>query len=102
MMTAQKAKGIFKHATRLNHSCAPNCYVSSNHKLEELCVYALQDIKQGEELTIAYNSDEVIFQDRQTKMQLLEDRYGFECTCPACEDTELGRRNELQRQPSLD
>ena len=37
-------------AVKINHSCDPNCYVK-----DLFCIYAMRDIKQGEQLTMSYS-----------------------------------------------
>ena len=43
----------FKTCSRLNHSCAPSCYIAWNPKRGRQMVHTLRDIHGGEELTIA-------------------------------------------------
>ena len=46
-------------ARLINHSCKPNCVTQKWHVLGEICVgiFALVDIKEGEELTFDYQFD---------------------------------------------
>jgi uncharacterized protein len=72
-------------ARHMNHSCDPNCYIST--KLE---VITLRRILKGEELTIAYN--EVTIEEYMKRGSVLpewDDRRSFDCHCgtPKC----LGR-----------
>lgn len=70
------------NARHLNHSCDPNCYISSN-----LDVIALRKIYEGEELTIMYN--EVTLETYMKSGAVLpawDDRRSFDCFCgtPKC------------------
>src|ERR1041385_5413044 len=70
------------NARHLNHSCDPNCYISSN-----LDVIALRKIYKGEQLTIMYN--EVTIEDYMKAGAVLpqwDERRSFDCFCgtPKC------------------
>lgn len=56
--------------------------------------HAIRDIEEGEELTLSYIDEGIhMRKDRQYKLQ----QYGFECTYPCCEDTDVARQRERQR-----
>ena len=74
--------GIFLQASRLNHSCMPNCTYSWNKNLKHHRVHAVRDIAVGEELTISYVW---ILLDCAIRVKELMHGYGFVCDCPACE-----------------
>ena len=42
----------------INHDCKPNCYVDNDDE-DNLCLYAIRDIIEDEELTIDYGYDEI-------------------------------------------
>ena len=70
------------NARHINHSCDPNCYISSN-----LDVLTLRKIYKGQELTIMYN--EVTLQKYMKTGAVLpewDDRRSFDCFCetPKC------------------
>src|SRR5205085_9460713 len=70
------------NARHINHSCDPNCYISSN-----LDVLTLRKVYKGEELTIMYN--EVTLQKYMKTGAVLpewDDRRSFDCFCgtPKC------------------
>ena len=95
----ETVSGIFLGAARLNHSCVPNCHVSWNRHRGELCVHSIRDIAKDEELLITYDADEVLFRGRRDRMQMLRERYGFECDCPACDlSTDFGRQADSVRE----
>lgn len=64
----------------------------------QLCVYPVRDISKEEELTICYDSKEILLRSRDSRNNILRENYGFECTRPACDlSTEIGRRSESNR-----
>jgi hypothetical protein len=66
-------------ARHINHSCDPNCYVSS-----KLDVITLRKVLKGEELTVMYN--EVTIAKYMSKGSVLpkwDDRRSFKCICGA-------------------
>lgn len=79
-----EAWAVFMKASRLNHSCVPNCYASWNKSLVNLCVYAIREITKGEELTIAYDTEEHFFDCFEERHSRLQMKYGFNCSCTAC------------------
>jgi uncharacterized protein len=75
------------NARHLNHSCDPNCYISSN-----LDVVVVRKVYEGEELTVMYN--EVPLETYMKTGAILpawDDRRSFDCFCgtPKC----IGRIN---------
>lgn len=57
-------------------------------------VHAIRDIEAEEELTISYIGEVThVRTQRQAKLIL----WGFDCTCPVCEDMPHGRRREEKR-----
>ena len=69
-------------ARRLNHSCDPNCYVTTG-----LDVTTLRKVQKGEELTVMYN--EVTLDKYMRSGAILpkwDDRRSFDCRCgtPKC------------------
>jgi len=98
--------GVFPLASRLfNHSCLPNAaakYILSESNLPKMEVIALREISAGEEICLPY-LDPALLQSRQQIFQLT---YGFECRCPSClffekvgpipnPPTDAGERDEL-------
>jgi len=66
----------------LNHSCDPNCYISSN-----LDVIALRKVYQGEELTVMYNEVTLeTYMKTGAVLPVWDDRRSFDCYCgtPKC------------------
>jgi SET domain-containing protein len=66
-------------ARHINHSCDPNCYISTN-----LDVITLRKVHKGEEITIMYN--EVTVEKYMSSAAVLpkwDDRRSFDCCCTA-------------------
>lgn len=62
--------------------------------LEKETFHAIRDIMAGEELTITYiGGTNRTRSQRQAEL----DKWGFRCTCPACDDTLQGRERERKR-----
>lgn len=70
-----------------NHSCAPNCeaYIFD----ERAYLYALRDIRRGEELTFDYQLGPV---DQTTIPQYHEAEYACRCGAPECRGSLIASR----------
>ncbi|KAF7592476.1 hypothetical protein BBP40_000211 [Aspergillus hancockii] len=91
---ANAFRGVFLLGSRFNHSCIPNVNFAYNPILEKETFHAIRDITAGEELTIMYiDGTNRTRSQRQAEL----DKWGFRCTCPACEDTLLGQERERKR-----
>ncbi|KAM0796850.1 hypothetical protein BDR22DRAFT_892789 [Usnea florida] len=85
---------IFRTATRFNHSCVPNTYYAWSEARQELIFQAMIDVKQEEELTIAYGRPFLSQRERQNELR----NYNFKCNCPACQSyTPFGQASESRR-----
>jgi SET domain-containing protein len=70
------------NARHLNHSCDPNCYISSN-----LDVIVLRKVYEGEELTVMYNEVTIeTYMKNSAVLPAWDDRRSFDCYCgtPKC------------------
>jgi hypothetical protein len=85
---------VFYFGSRLNHSCIPNVNFAYHPFLRQETFHVIRDIVAGEELTIMYIDGTM--RTRSQRQQELS-RWGFQCTCPACEDTVQGRQKEEKR-----
>ena len=73
---------VFKTASRINHSCVPNCCHTWNPLSKMQTIHAIRDIDDGEELSLAYCS---LLRGKAERRESLMD-YGFICYCEACQD----------------
>ena len=72
--------GVFINVSRINHSCRPNAKHTWNSILKKQTVYALRNIAEGEELTLAY----VMQGDSRERQEILKDHFYFDCNCEVC------------------
>ncbi|KAF1958018.1 SET domain-containing protein [Byssothecium circinans] len=72
---------VVPEAARINHACRPNAYYRFDDYTLNLDVFALKDIKAGEELTFSYGFSQL---PRDERLDALESTWGFTCTCPLC------------------
>lgn len=85
---------VFLLGSRINHSCIPNIHFANNSVLQKETFHAIRDILAGEELTITYiGGTNRTRSQRQAEL----DKWGFRCTCPACDNTPQGRERERKR-----
>jgi hypothetical protein len=87
--------GVFFQGSLINHSCLPNTSFAINTRLQKGTFRAVRGIAAGEELTLTYNCN--VNSTKDTRQGELQSKWGFVCTCPACEDTESGRVHEERR-----
>ncbi|QDS74542.1 hypothetical protein FKW77_007701 [Venturia effusa] len=87
------AGGVLDLGSRFNHSCVPNVHLSHNPRTFIYDFRTVRDVKAGEELTATYISVFLARRERQANLM----RWGFECVCPACENTLDGNNIEEKR-----
>ncbi|KAL1745554.1 hypothetical protein HDZ31DRAFT_63048 [Schizophyllum fasciatum] len=81
--------------SRINHSCRPNgSYVFDDASFSEI-VYAVRDIKAGEEICISYGEPCKPYAERKKKLA----PYGFECACAACTEHTISDARRARIQP---
>lgn len=85
---------VFFLGSRINHSCIPNSTFAYNESLKEETFHVIRDIMAGEELTVMYIDG---INRTQSQRQAELDKWGFQCTCPAFEDTSQGRQRDKKR-----
>ncbi|KAK5132411.1 hypothetical protein LTR08_009094 [Meristemomyces frigidus] len=78
---------VFETAARINHSCMPNVHHSFNPTLQKQTVHAVRDIQNGEELVTTYLGGPGNYFVSHQRLEMLQESYGFACTCHACSDT---------------
>ncbi|RGP81492.1 set domain [Fusarium longipes] len=76
-----KDGAVFIKSSRINHSCKPNAHNVWNSDLDKITIHAIEDIDQGEEITISYLGALLPYDERQKR---LEADFGFECCCRLC------------------
>ena len=92
---------VFELACRLNHACRPNAHISWNHRLGKQTVYALRQIRRGEEVLVAYIGGDADGSRAARQQQLLK-KFSFTCHCQHCalHGVELERSEARQRRIS--
>lgn len=87
---------VFLTGSRINHNCSPNCIRWIDTATKELTIYAIKNIKAGDEITIAYvDSPGLLRSERDWR---LVERYGVSCACAMCRDWAV--TDPLQRELS--
>ncbi|EPQ59005.1 MAS20-domain-containing protein [Gloeophyllum trabeum ATCC 11539] len=81
--------GLYAVSSYINHSCDPNARPSFGSGTAELTLIANRDIKEGEEITIAYvdvsqHPGETPVEARRRRRIELARGWRFACTCPKC------------------
>ncbi|TLS22052.1 uncharacterized protein PpBr36_09343 [Pyricularia pennisetigena] len=86
---------VFRNASRLNHSCIPNCHYSWDQATRTCLVHAITDVSPGDELTVAYNSH-----GTAKTMAEMETTLQFRCACPRCSlpPDEVAASDERRRE----
>jgi len=73
--------GIFPTVARINHSCKPNAHHFYNPDTGEEEVWVVEAIPAGCEICISYIRT---FCSRSYRQQLLQEKFGFSCSCIKC------------------
>ena len=73
---------LFLTISKLNHSCLPN--VAFEFVPPYGRIYAVTDIKSGEELCLDYGGYGSRFSTINQRQEMLKDKYDFSCTCELC------------------
>ena len=93
---------ILGHNTSLiEHSCTPNALASMRTKSYEINVFALEDIKRGEEIFISRVDQMGLFEERKKQLKYYDLRCGcFECQfkSPYTPDEEVRSRFKKPQQ----
>ncbi|KAF5241669.1 hypothetical protein FAUST_3743 [Fusarium austroamericanum] len=77
----QDDSAVFLTTSRINHSCKPNAQNRWNQDLGKVTIHAVEDIEQGQEITITYLGNPEVYEERQKK---LKNAFGFDCCCRLC------------------
>lgn len=73
---------IYEIASKINHSCAPNCiyfFVGA-----EIVIKCIRAIEPGDEITISYIPLQYTIADATSRYNYILKRFGFECRCELC------------------
>jgi len=82
-------------ASFFNHSCKPNAAFALNEEgTGRAAVYAIDDVKANEEITVCYHSELLYLPTKKRRAQLL-DSHKFECHCERCDATTLSESDIL-------
>lgn len=99
MAMPSTTKGLWPHASRMNHACVPN--TARSFVGDMLVSRALRDVKPGEELVHNYANIKAQHARRQAEFG---SSWGFACACALCAaearsaDERAGRRAQLLAQ----
>ncbi|KAF9024824.1 SET domain-containing protein [Hymenopellis radicata] len=87
--------GVFDVLSRINHSCGPNTTRHFDMKTFALKLYAVRNIKEGEEITTSYCELDIPTSQRQKSLA----PYGFQCACPhCCDPSSDARRARIRKE----
>ena len=73
---------VFIEISKLNNSCLPN--VAFEFVPPYGRIFAVKDIKKGEELCIDYGGYGSRFSSLKDRKEMLKDKYDFDCGCELC------------------
>ena len=78
--------------SRFNHSCKPNAV---NSKFNE--VWAVSNIKAGQEITISYKEDGLFGLRLTQNHQKILQTWGFTCICELCQESDDDDQSIIQK-----
>ena len=80
--------------SRFNHSCKPNALHSDFNE-----VWAVCNIKEGQEITISYKEDGLFgLRTTQYRQEILLQTWGFTCKCEFCQEIDDDGRTTIQSE----
>lgn len=82
-VTVRGGVALYPVMSLLNHSCVPNCVLSTAGPAGRRQLIACRDIEQGEQLLVDYHAHAAARLSYEDRKQLCAQR-GFECFCPRC------------------
>ena len=85
LQSSQNRKGhsLFKIASRLSHSCEPNCCWFSASNGDRI-VRTIKPVKQGDELTVNYLNDDWLAKPVSMRRAKIDESWEFTCECGRC------------------
>ena len=78
------SSAVYSDICRINHGCNPNCIHSWNETLQRQTVHATRAIGVGEELELTYLGVDRDAPPRVERQTMLEEHFGFRCSCTLC------------------
>jgi len=88
VQTLGSGMAVYSLASILNHSCAPNAFWKFgdvHRRGNAIRVYALRDIRPGEQIFISYvDPDDRAFANPDARRRYLAAAYQFDCWCDRC------------------
>ena len=86
--------GLSIQISRFNHSCKPNAV---NSEFNE--VWAVCNIKAGQEITISYKEDGLFgLRSTRNRQEILLQTWGFTCNCELCQESDDDERTTIQSE----
>ena len=82
-------------ASRFNHSCLPNVLHRFSEPWER--IFAIRDIKNGEELCTSYIQSEVMMKSTTERKNFLMINWRFDCTCELCDTKDKVWQQKIER-----
>ena len=80
--------------SRFNHSCKPNALHSDFNE-----VWAVCNIKEGQEITISYKEDGLFgLRTTQYRQEILHQTWGFTCKCEFCQEIDDDGQTTIQSE----
>ena len=90
--------GLSIKTSRLNHSCKPNAINSNAVNSEFNEVWAICNIKAGQEITISYKEDGLFGLRTTRNRQKILRTWGFTCICEFCQESDDDERTTIQSE----
>ena len=92
--------GLSIKISRLNHSCKPNAVNSSAVNSEFNEVWAIRNIKAGQEITISYKEGDGLFGlwTTQNRQEILLQTWRFACICEFCQESYDDEQTTIQSE----
>ncbi|KAI0385481.1 hypothetical protein F5Y04DRAFT_276810 [Hypomontagnella monticulosa] len=88
----RRCSAVFPIASRLNHSCRPNLFYTTEMLPGFIICTAARDIKKGEELTISY----LPYNTPERRRAWLRADDGFHCQCEICVGNDTVLKDEFE------
>ena len=82
-------------ASRFNHSCLPNVLHRFSKPFER--VFAIRDIKKGEELCTSYIQSDIMMKTTKERRKFLFVVWKFECMCELCDTNDKDWQQRIAR-----